>query len=323
VPAAPSSQAMPSIRPGEAAGEFTDVRGADQVAHGRVTRRRQCPIIAGCAAAPDPPLRVVAPEPLELGILVVPAEGRRSRRAKAGHGTAGSGRMSTGWPPGHGSYLPRGGLCGVGQPGARVRRRRADRPAQHRRDRCGAGLVRRHRQVPSPVRHGGPGRDPACKCGVRPRERPDPGRDEAVNQVSARRAGPVTRLPPARTRPAAMCQPVAVVRMAAMTIAVVPADPAACPALPWHASIERLPADSGLIVIVRRPVRHARRSAGSGLLRRYIRGASSPRDGNDAAPGTITPGLRCLPVFGGCGAGRVSGRSGPAAPWVCHDCRRR
>jgi hypothetical protein len=63
---------MPSLRLGEAAGEFTDVTGADQLAHGRVTGRRQCPVIAGCAAAPDPPLRVLAPEPLELGILLVP-----------------------------------------------------------------------------------------------------------------------------------------------------------------------------------------------------------------------------------------------------------
>ena len=70
---------MPSLCPGEAAGEFTDVTGTDQLAYRRVTGRRQCPVIAGGAAAPDPPLRVLAPEPLELGILVVPA-------GAAGHG---------------------------------------------------------------------------------------------------------------------------------------------------------------------------------------------------------------------------------------------
>jgi hypothetical protein len=32
-----------------------------------------CPVIAGCAAAPDSPPRVLAPEPLKFGILVVPA----------------------------------------------------------------------------------------------------------------------------------------------------------------------------------------------------------------------------------------------------------
>jgi hypothetical protein len=51
-----SSQAMPSFRLGEAAGQFTDVTGADQLADGRVTGRRHGPVIAGGAAAPDPPL---------------------------------------------------------------------------------------------------------------------------------------------------------------------------------------------------------------------------------------------------------------------------
>ena len=47
---------MPSFRLGEAAGQFTDVTGADQLADGRVTGRRHGPVIAGGAAAPDPPL---------------------------------------------------------------------------------------------------------------------------------------------------------------------------------------------------------------------------------------------------------------------------
>jgi hypothetical protein len=68
-----SSQAVPSFRLGEAAGQFTDVTGADQLADGRVTGRRHGPVIAGGAAAPDPPLRVPAPEPVKLAILVVPA----------------------------------------------------------------------------------------------------------------------------------------------------------------------------------------------------------------------------------------------------------
>ncbi len=60
---------MLPLRLGEVAGEFTDVTGADQLTHGRVTGRRQCPVIACRTATPDPPLRVPAPEPLELGIL--------------------------------------------------------------------------------------------------------------------------------------------------------------------------------------------------------------------------------------------------------------
>jgi hypothetical protein len=38
-----------------------------------VTAWRHSPVIAGCAPAPDPPPRVLAPEPPKLGILVVPA----------------------------------------------------------------------------------------------------------------------------------------------------------------------------------------------------------------------------------------------------------
>ena len=72
-PAMLSLRAVPSLRPGEAAGELTDVVSADQLAHDGVARWRHCPVIAGCAAAPDPPPRVLAPEPLKFGILVVPA----------------------------------------------------------------------------------------------------------------------------------------------------------------------------------------------------------------------------------------------------------
>ncbi len=71
VPAVLGSPVMPSLRLGEVAGEFTNVAGADQVAYGGVTAWRHCPVIAGCAAAPDPPLRVLALEPLQFDILVV------------------------------------------------------------------------------------------------------------------------------------------------------------------------------------------------------------------------------------------------------------
>jgi hypothetical protein len=38
-----------------------------------VTAWRHGPVISGCAAAPDPPPRVLAPEAVKLGILAVPA----------------------------------------------------------------------------------------------------------------------------------------------------------------------------------------------------------------------------------------------------------
>jgi hypothetical protein len=64
---------MLSFRLGEAAGQLADVTGADRLADGRVSGRRHGPVIAGGAAAPDPPLRVLAPEPVKLAILAVPA----------------------------------------------------------------------------------------------------------------------------------------------------------------------------------------------------------------------------------------------------------
>ncbi len=158
----------------------------------------------------------------------------------AGRGSAGSGRMRPGWPHGHGSYLPRGGLWDAGEPGAR-------HAGSGRLGTAGGGPV-------IPLSTGGAGaeqvwcgvtarsparRGPAGRAGIQRHRRwrglpgggPGPARDEAVNQVSARCAGPVTCLPPARPRPAAMCQPVAVVRMAGMTIVVVPAGSHAQPCL--------------------------------------------------------------------------------------------
>jgi hypothetical protein len=72
---------MLSFRLGEAAGQLADVTGADRLADGRVSGRRHGPVIAGGAAAPDPPLRVLAPEPVKLAILVVPtvADGHGGR----------------------------------------------------------------------------------------------------------------------------------------------------------------------------------------------------------------------------------------------------
>jgi hypothetical protein len=63
---------------------------------GGVTAWRQGPVIAGCAAAPYPPPRVLAPEPLNLGILAVPASagGHRVSRQAAGGRPPGCGR---GW----------------------------------------------------------------------------------------------------------------------------------------------------------------------------------------------------------------------------------
>ena len=64
---------MPSLRLGEAAGQFSDVPGADQLAHSGMTTWRHRPVIASRLAAPDPPPRVLAPEPVKLGIQAPPA----------------------------------------------------------------------------------------------------------------------------------------------------------------------------------------------------------------------------------------------------------
>ena len=66
---------MPSFRLGDALGEFADAASADQLALEGVTAWRHGPVISGGVTAPDPPLRVPAPEPLELGILVAAGAG--------------------------------------------------------------------------------------------------------------------------------------------------------------------------------------------------------------------------------------------------------
>jgi hypothetical protein len=70
--AAPGSPVTPSVRLGEAAGELVEVTGADQLVHGGVIAWRQRPVVAGCVAAPDPPLRVLLPEPVKSGSWLAP-----------------------------------------------------------------------------------------------------------------------------------------------------------------------------------------------------------------------------------------------------------
>jgi hypothetical protein len=65
---------------GKEQSEFIDVIGADQLALGEVIARRHRPVAAGCAAAPDPPPRVLAPEPLKFAVLVVPVPARGHAR---------------------------------------------------------------------------------------------------------------------------------------------------------------------------------------------------------------------------------------------------
>ena len=68
---------MPFLRAGEAASEFPEVASVDQLARGGVTAWWHGPVIAGCAAAPDPPPRVLAPEPVKPAVPAgrVPAGG--------------------------------------------------------------------------------------------------------------------------------------------------------------------------------------------------------------------------------------------------------
>jgi hypothetical protein len=64
---------LPCFGLGEAVDEVAKVAGADQPADGRMVAWRHGPVIAGGAPAPDPPVRVLAAEPLKFGALVVPA----------------------------------------------------------------------------------------------------------------------------------------------------------------------------------------------------------------------------------------------------------
>jgi hypothetical protein len=70
---------MPPLGLGEALGEFIEVVCADQVLLGGVIAWRQRPVAAGGMAAPDPPPRVLAPEPVK------PALGGVRAAAGGGH----------------------------------------------------------------------------------------------------------------------------------------------------------------------------------------------------------------------------------------------
>ena len=57
---------------GEAPGKFIQVAGGDQFPLGGVIAWRQCPVVPGGLAAPDPPPRVLAPQLVQLAGPVVP-----------------------------------------------------------------------------------------------------------------------------------------------------------------------------------------------------------------------------------------------------------
>ena len=174
--------------------------------------------------------------------------------------------MRPGRRHGHGGYLPRGGTGDAGRAGTRAGLGSggpAGRPGiplttgQHR---CGAGQLRA-RWVAGTWLHprmAGPGRG----------GRPGPARDEPFTQVTARRTGLVTRLPPARPLPAAPYQSTAVIRTADTTAVALPTGPAASPTVPWPASIERRIADSARLRDVLSISFAPRRSLGYVLSRR-------------------------------------------------------
>src|SRR5215831_7534116 len=64
---------MQALGLGEALGEFIQVAGGDQLSLGGVIAWRQCPVVPGGLAAPDPPPRVLAPQPVQSTGWVVPA----------------------------------------------------------------------------------------------------------------------------------------------------------------------------------------------------------------------------------------------------------
>jgi hypothetical protein len=70
------SWAGPAFGLREAPREFMEVAGADQGALGGVIGRRQRPVTAGGVAAPDPPPRVLVPEPVKPAVPAsrLPAE---------------------------------------------------------------------------------------------------------------------------------------------------------------------------------------------------------------------------------------------------------
>lgn len=80
--AARSSPVIPLFGVGETAGEFPDVTSADEPVHGGVTGRRHRPVIPRYLAAPDPPPPILAPQPLQPRILIVPVLAGGHRRCR-------------------------------------------------------------------------------------------------------------------------------------------------------------------------------------------------------------------------------------------------
>jgi hypothetical protein len=97
---------MPLLSLSETPGEFLDVAGADQVALGGVIAWWERPVAAGRMAAPDPPPRVEAPEPVKLVIPAadIPASGHRWCLLMAG--AVGGGTWSSGRRPAVQRLLP-------------------------------------------------------------------------------------------------------------------------------------------------------------------------------------------------------------------------
>jgi hypothetical protein len=126
------SSVIPSFGLGEAVDEVAEVAGADQPADGRMIAWRHGPVIAGGAAAPDPPVRVLAAEPLEFGALVVPALAgvHGGRQLTAGPACApwmAPDMACAGMPPRGGKQAAGGqmGGCAMALPFSRVRYGRA------------------------------------------------------------------------------------------------------------------------------------------------------------------------------------------------------
>ena len=53
--------------------ELVEIAGADQLAPGGMAAWRHGPVLTGDAATPDRPPRILAPQPLEPGVLICPA----------------------------------------------------------------------------------------------------------------------------------------------------------------------------------------------------------------------------------------------------------
>ena len=182
---AAGSWVIPSLRLGEAVGEFSEGRGADQIVRDGVTARRQCPVIAGGTAAPDPPSGVVAPEPLKFAPLIVPAVA----------GVHGAGTLTGGVM----NCLLHSALCDpVGPTPARGRAAPARRPghaAAPRAAGCGGGSDLAPPAAAAPraaSRAGGPG-GPRCGHPAKPPARP--------GAAPRRGAGPLERLNDGHTGP--------------------------------------------------------------------------------------------------------------------------